>query len=274
MTSKPSEEKPTPVLKCLLIDIVPQEVHLSILTYLRAIDLSSLQRTCCRFNDRRLINAVIRQTSESVYPPDLTEGFDSPIVGGEVNSENGILTYEALRNMEMLVVARVLSRPEPPLDVRGHCFYVSKSWCRAALRWLEVQQEEREHETKRRLAEAEQLTRNPHSGRKKKGKKLSKKEQRMRNRKLSDALPPWPNVNDDITCPHNELARCSSKTARARRKVLDRQAWRVLKKLYPDSTQLSSVHTECLQCALEEETRKKNVAGKQEIYTKKVQLFP
>ena len=42
----------------------------------------------------------------------------------------------------MLVVARVLSRPEPPPKEREAGFYVSKSWCRTALRWLEVQQEE------------------------------------------------------------------------------------------------------------------------------------
>ena len=53
-----------------------------------------------------------------------------------------VYTYEMLRNMEMLVVARVLSRPEPPVHERDTCFYVSKSWCRAALRWLEVQEEE------------------------------------------------------------------------------------------------------------------------------------
>ena len=61
-----------------------------------------------------------------------------------------VYTYEMLRNMEMLVVARVLSRPEPPIHERDSCFYVSKSWCRAALSWLEVQEEERKEREERR----------------------------------------------------------------------------------------------------------------------------
>jgi len=253
---------------CLLIEFIPPELQLSIITHLRAVDLASLQRTCRHFNSRSLIRSVIEYIAERVYPPELTEGYDTPIVGGEVNAETigeGCLTYEALRNMEMLVTVRVLSRPEPSLREREHGFYVSKNWCRVALRWLEVQQEEREKESQRRLAEAELLKRNPHASKKKRGKKLTKKEERRaRGRNQSDALPPWPNVNDDIACPHNELARCSSKSARARRRVMDKQAWRVLKKLYPDSIQLSSVHTECVQCAMEAETTKKSEIDKRE----------
>lgn len=184
------------------------------------------------------------------YPSELTEGFDTPIVSGEVrsvavaSSKKGrklqqqpaappaapaerVYTYEMLRNMEMLVVARVLSRPEPPLRDRGSsssakCFYVSKSWCRAALRWLEVQEEERkEREELRRRRAAEEEARlaalaaaaasastpngkgkhhhrkSPHPGSSGK-KKLSRKEQKQRDRRMSDAMPPWSNVNSDI----------------------------------------------------------------------------
>ena len=134
-----------------------------------------------------------------------------------------VYTYEMLRNMEMLVVARVLSRPEPPIRERETCFYVSKSWCRAALRWLEVQEVERkDREERRRAAEDAKLaaaalaasdaeasatpkkgkgkhynSRKHHPGSSGK-KKLSKKEQRQRDRKMSDAMPPWTNINNDI----------------------------------------------------------------------------
>ena len=133
-----------------------------------------------------------------------------------------VLTYEMLRNMEMLVVARVLSRPEPPVHERDTCFYVSKSWCRAALRWLEVQEEEwKESAERRRFAEEAKLAavaaaavagfcgtpkgkgkhnhnrKSPHPGSSGK-KKLSRKEQRQRDRRMSDAMPPWSNINNDI----------------------------------------------------------------------------
>ena len=133
-----------------------------------------------------------------------------------------VLTYEMLRNMEMLVVARVLSRPEPPIHERDSCFFVSRSWCKAALRWLEVQEEEmKEKEERRRhaaLAEEAKLAaaalaaqhtpskkggkhthnrKSPHPGSSGK-KKLSRKEQKQRDRRMSDSLPPWSNINTDI----------------------------------------------------------------------------
>ena len=39
---------------------------------------------------------------------------------------------------------------------------------------------------------------------------------------------------------------------------MDKQAWKILKKLYPDSTQLESVRGECLQCLMETETIRKS----------------
>jgi len=278
----------------------PREIHLNVLTFLRATDLSALQRTCRCFNNRDLIVEVVEHAANHVYPSDLTKGFDTPIVSGEVKSMSFVAkkgarivkketkkgkgnpaaltlavvstektyTYEMLRNMEMLVVARVLSRPEPPLHARSSAFYVSKSWCRAALRWLEVQEEERkEREERHRVAEeAKAVLVTPTKGRKKAPhpgssgkKKLSRKEQRQRDRRMSDASPPWSNINTDLVCEHGDLMRCSSKSARARRRVMDKQAWKVLKRLYPDSIQLDAGvgSTGCLACAAEAETAKK-----------------
>ena len=108
----------------------------------------------------------------------------------------------------MLVVARVLSRPEPPVHERTSCFYVSKSWCRAALRWLEVQEEERKEQAERRRAahDAKEICASPKvwKGGHSKGhgssgkKKLTRKEQKQRDRRMSDSMPPWSNINDDI----------------------------------------------------------------------------
>ena len=129
-------------------------------------------------------------------------------------------------------MARVLSQPEPATG-----YIVSKSWCKQALRWLELQHEQKKTDKK-----------SSH-------KKLSKKKQRLRNRRLSDASPPWPDANSDLLCPHNALAVSSnSKSTRARRKVVDKQAWRILRKLYPQTTTLQS---ECVQCLAEAEIGRK-----------------
>lgn len=213
-----------------------------------------------------LIHEVIAHFADEIYPSQFTNGFVAgvlPTVTATTTSttssttsqgSNGkkttlkpaaeqttkplLYTFQHLRNMELLVVARVLNSPEPS----GNGFFVSKSWCKTALRWLEVQQEEQQQQ---------------HAN--SKNKKLSKKKQRLRNRKLSDALPPWPNANSDLLCEHDQLQRCSNgKSARARRRLLDKQAWKILKKLYPDSTPIDSVVGECVQCRAEAETTRKN----------------
>lgn len=320
-----SLKSPTTLATPTDITSFPRELHLNILTFLRATDLSALQRTSRCFNNRDLVVAVVDHYAHEVYPSDLTKGFDTPIVSGEVRSvavvaakkgsgrrnsnvqqaasaaalppsseaspsstQEKVYTYEMLRNMEMLVVARVLSRPEPPIHERDSCFYVSKSWCRAALRWLEVQEEERKEreEHRRRLlaaaaaAAAAESNATPKKGGKHNSrkhhnqhpgssgkKKLSRKEQRQRDRKMSDAMPPWSNINNDIVCEHGSVKQCSTKSARARRRVMDKQAWKVLKRLYPDSIQLEAGINGgggCLLCAAEAETAKKAENDKKE----------
>lgn len=311
VVSLPSRKPQQPAAACLLTTAVSWEVQISIYTYLRATDLSALQRVSRHFANRRLVNAVIRHTAQHVYPPSLTEGFDTPEIGGPVNTQTNeggsdVLTYEMLRNMEMLVVARVLSRPEPLLRDRRMCsdetadeddsgdgkqfYYVSKAWCRTALRWLEVQQEEQREAAKQQsssnmasasAAASSSSPRNPHASSKKKKKpsRKDRRQQRLRDRKRSDATPPWGNINHDLVCPHGDLARCSTKSARARRRIMDKQAWRVLNRLYPDSVPLSCSATgssgnggllgvgqsgECVQCLMEQEAEKKNEADRRE----------
>lgn len=256
----------------MIIDL-PKEVQLNILTYLRAFDLGSLQQTCRFFNNRELITLTLQTFAEVVYPKELTSGYETapPLFGTskskkkqESSKGSGLTTpsshlgYENLRDMEMLVLVRILNAPEPPfLETRNEVdatlhhhhfyYYVSKNWCKAALRWLESQEE------LRRAALSKQQRR------------LSRKQQRARDRRLSDAMPPWPNANQDLMCPHGDLKRCSgNKAARARRRLMDRHAWRVLRKLYPDSVPLRCKRylcdvDECLQCRIEEETDKKNL---------------
>lgn len=248
-----------------LLDVAVCTQNVHCLTFLRAYDLAALQQTCTFFRNPELVHSVVVHFAESIYPEEFTKGFSqeptttatattagssgnvaatkskekkAPPSTGKASSPTPLppkpelYTFEHLRNMEILVVARVLNSPEP-----ADGFFVSKSWCKTALLWLETQQEPRRPQKK----------------------KLSKKKQRMRDRKLSDASPPWPDANIDIMCEHRNLQRCSnSKSARARRRLLDRQAWKILKKLYPDSTQLCSAVGECLQCTVEAETAKKS----------------
>jgi len=232
---------------------IPEEVQISILTYLRSKDLATFQGTCQSFNAPNFITKIINYTATQVYPRELTEGFDHIVRGNPTPRDaNGYFTnYEPMRNIEILVVARVLSRPEPPPHERSHSFYVSKAWCKSALQWLESQQPPNISST------------HPPTSGKKKGKK-EKKKARMRSQKLCQVAPPLPNVNHDLTCEHGDLRHCSSKSAKARRRVMDKQAWKVLKKLYPDSVQLNALQPHCWQCAMELETSKKQWEAQKE----------
>jgi hypothetical protein len=66
-----------------LIINLPKEVHLNILTYLRAFDLSSLQQTCRFYNDREMITLTVQTFAKVVYPKELTDGYETapPLFG-------------------------------------------------------------------------------------------------------------------------------------------------------------------------------------------------
>eukprot|EP00520_Triparma_pacifica_P001094 CAMPEP_0118657108 /NCGR_PEP_ID=MMETSP0785-20121206/13835_1 /TAXON_ID=91992 /ORGANISM="Bolidomonas pacifica, Strain CCMP 1866" /LENGTH=563 /DNA_ID=CAMNT_0006549989 /DNA_START=358 /DNA_END=2046 /DNA_ORIENTATION=- len=195
------------------------DIIVQVMSSLRAYDLGALQQTCKAFADPALANRVVKYVSAGVYPESLTAGFTTAQVSGIVSTGERLLNFKNMRDMEMLVVARVLSRPEP-----AEGFWVSKAWCKSALKWLEA------------------TTKTPK-------KNLSKRKGRIRDRRLSDALPPWPNINVDIMCEHGSLVT-SSKPG-AKRKVIDKKAWRVLRKLYPDSSSIPTSNGECVHCQFE-----------------------
>jgi len=239
----------------------PTEIHLIILSYLRARELSSLHQTCKCFTDRSLISSVILEASVSTYPHDLTDGFDHMVDGSPAPRDNNghFTNFEPLRCMETLVVARLLSRPDPPFHERENSYYVSKSWCKSALKWLE-------YEHKKKQEHYFNNHNNNGLASKRSSKKKSKKKGKgSRHSQLKNKVqPPVNNINHDICCTHGDLRHCSSKSARARRRIMDKQAWKILRKLYPDSVQLNALQTECVQCAMEEEMRRKNKEVKEE----------
>jgi len=251
-----------------LLTRLPSELHVSILTYLRASELSQIQQACTVFNDTSLIQTIIETFAQTIYPSDLTHGYNV----GVLNTES----YEVLQNMEWLIVARVLSRPAPTLrsTAKNDGYYVSKAWCRTALRWLDSQTQQRQQRLLKQQQQSTSAAADNASNNKKKNKKNKKQERMMRNRyKKNNGLlqPPSPNVNSDLVCEHGYLKSCATtnnnNTCRAvttsitsnskQRRLMDKQAWRILKKLYPHGIPLSSVQGECVICRMENETHKR-----------------
>jgi hypothetical protein len=281
---------------------LPNEVQVHILSFLRCFDLGPVQQTCRFYNDPGRIHEVVTQFVNHVYGTEYTgeivEMIDPSVAnnsnnkntngkktsgknhharnkkntnrkhhlksatshnGGDSDSvsdtyidiDTGAMatkpfryTLGHLRSIELAVVARVLSRPEPKTG-----YFVSKSWIKKTLLWLEKVNDP--------TCGAATATTTPR-------KKLTKKQERQRNRRLSDISAPWPNANSDILCEHQNLQRSGAKAARSHRKLMDKKSWAVLRKLYPDSTQLESVKGECLQCLMEAETARKDEQDKLE----------
>ena len=73
----------------------------------------------------------------------------------------------------------------------------------------------------------------------------ARKAMKIRARRGSDALPPWPNINSEITCEHNQLSL--QKNIRAKRKIITSRSWKVLRRFYPRSNEfrVSSLVQEC-----------------------------
>ena len=183
-----------------------------------------------------------------------TIATNDPSTASSIKSDDGsselsilqqpLYTFEHLRNMELLVVARVLNSPEPATG-----YVVSKSWCKTALCWLEGQQERRYEQQQQALQAALESDSGGSNKKKKMVKKLKAKSTRKTHQRA--ATPP-PNVNSDITCAHDQLQHCTStKSVRARRRLLDKQAWKILKALYPESTPIPAQSGECIQCIAE-----------------------
>ena len=94
-------------------------------------------------------------------------------------------------------------------------------------------------------------------------KSSTKKGRNIRQRRGSDALPPWPSMTADITCSHGSLAL--TKGARAKKRLIDGRAWFFLRKFYPNGPQFKSTRVvECSTCLNEDEMVTKNINGKRE----------
>jgi hypothetical protein len=165
---------------------LPDEVQVHVLTYLRAFDLAPLQQTCIFYRNPSLTDKVVTYFVDHVYGADLTDGIvktkthtmtnPQPKGGGlrgknslksppvppseTASNDNSKYTLEHLRSIELTVVARLLSLPEPKTG-----YYVSKSWVKKTLLWLEAVNEPTHNSN----------CSNP--------KKLTKKQQRQRNRR-------------------------------------------------------------------------------------------
>lgn len=79
------------------------------------------------------------------------------------------------------------------------------------------------------------------------------KKMKIRARRGSEALPPWPMINCEITCGHEALA--SSKGIRAKRRIIERKHWQLLRKFFPQGEEFKGSAPECGECTVIKEPK-------------------
>ena len=252
----------------VLFKDLPDETIVAVLQFLRATDLvavSEVDRTV--FHKSRIERAIHYQLQclysmsyagtpmkekrtssvENLKTLARSLSYDSPgFKAGRSGSEDGVdnMTYVGCDMLYVREIKCILAALQSPQPISGKGYWISASWIANAKKYFEALP----------LPEMQSVG-------SKKG--SAKKQSKIRQRRGSDALPPWPSMTADITCIHNSLAL--TKGARAKKRIIDSRAWFFLRKFYPEGPQFKSTRVvECAVCEAKDEEVKASVSEKRE----------
>lgn len=224
---------------------LPGEAIVIILEYLRAADLASAREVCNTIFRKSLISRAIHFQIENIYPkswcsPTKEKRFpDSPPPHSSV-SHTVEYGCDDLFTTEVKSILFALSSPAP---VNGKGYWISATWVANA----------------KKFYESISLPDVRSNGKRATPKKLAK----IRQRRGSDVLPPWPEMNADITCHHRNLAL--SKNLRAKKRLFACHIWHFLRKFYPKGPEyMSSKSSDCSLCHHDDELAKASALSKRE----------
>ena len=221
------------------------ESIVNVLEYLRAVDLVSVSEVDKTVFQKSRIQKAVQYQLAMIYANPLatptkvvrSTSFESPLkmVLSNTSSHNRSPSFDfivdnpnlgcdVLYVREIRCLSAAISSPQP---INGKGFWISASWLYNAKKYFDA-------------LVLPELTDTP----KKSG---TKKQNKIRQRRGSDALPPWPSMNADITCVHGGLAL--TKGPRAKKRLVDSRVWYFLRKFYPDgpSYKAHSI-SECKLC--------------------------
>ena len=178
-----------------------------------------------------------------MYPKSLIERTPSK-VKLDSDKDTTIIrpTTTILYVREIKCILHALSSPQP---LSGRGYWISTSWVANAKKYLEAIQLPVEGDGKKSTP--------------------TKKAVKIRQRRGSDALPPWPSMNADLQCKHGNL--CLSKGHQAgngKKRLIDKSMWLFLRKFYPSGPAFSTKTTECVLCSSGYEEAKATEAYKRE----------
>ena len=224
-----------------LLKLLADETIVAILNFLRATDLANVSEVDKTIFRKSRISSAVKYQLENIYTISGTPVKDRKIPESPMGSpgSRGSSQYscDVLYVREIKSILLALGSPVP---VNGRGYWISTSWVANAKKYFEA-------------------LNLPEPKRKAGAKKLSK----IRQRRGSDSLPPWPFMNSDITCTHDGLAL--TRGLRAKKRLMDGKAWFFLRKFYPAGPQFKSkICNDCSYCTAEEDGAKASATEKKE----------
>ena len=215
------------------IQSLPEENLIQIMSYLRATDLSS----CCLVDksifQKERIKEAIKYQFTVIYASYTSQSHENLF-----KKENIQFRPDYLYILEIKAILQALTSPSP---LSGKGYYISTSWIANARKYYES-------------LTLPQINNNNSQMKK----SQTKKSQKIRSRRGSDALPPWPNINIDITCCHNNLSIVNRINPKTNRKLINTNYWKLLNNKYCNTNSYKyTITKECFECSnmLESETK-------------------
>eukprot|EP00605_Chrysophyceae_sp_TOSAG23-4_P001810 GSChrysophyteH1.ASY1.ANO1.2000.1 assembled CDS len=245
-----------PVNRRSIYDLANETISY-ILRYVRATDLVAVSEVDRTVFHQYFIRRAVKWQISSIYNTFLA-GVNS---GVGISSPypvflRGGMYLELLYTREVKGIIAALSAAQP-IHSSGAAYWVSTNWIGNARKYIES------------LTLPDLPSLGDRGG-------IKRKTSRIRARRGSDALPPWPAINADIVCPHGNLALL--KNPKAKRRLVSSGVWHFLRLFYPagptfkarmgvpgksattTDTLDSSVDVtgECIQCLEESKQTKSN----------------
>ena len=233
----------SPVMPLQIKDLAEEAIIL-ILGHLRAVDLVNVSEVSKTIFKKYHISRAVAFQLDNIYTTLSSPIKEKRILDITTSGQSGVLSVKLGPDFLFICeVKAILAALGSPAPISGKGFWISTTWVANAKKYYE----------------ALNLPEIRKSGKKNFPRKTSK----IRQRRGSDALPPWPSVNADITCPHGELAL--TKGLRAKKRLLDNRSWTFLRKFYPHGPQYKSTCVmDCSRCLIEEDAAKMVASVKRE----------
>ena len=224
------------------IKSLADENMVAILEYLRATDLATVREVDKTIFHKSRVSTAVKFQIEHIY-----NVTSSPIAGkrlviipvSPVGSPGYSYCEYGCDVLYVREIKSILAALMSPVPMNGKGYWVSTSWLANAKKYFEALN----------LPDIG-------SGRKAGAKKMSK----IRQRRGSDSLPPWPSMNADIVCTHQNLA--VAKNVRAKRRLIDGKYWHFLRKFYPVGPEFKSRIIDCCFCSAHDDEMKASATQK------------